>query len=410
MRVSEGKSYYEVMGLSADASPEEVKRRFRELALKYHPDRNRDRPEYHELFIQINTAYEVLNDPNRRAAYDLNLRDEARRNAARNGAAAPKAGARPGFQGRPPDFGASHSGAASDTIPGRNQRERERVAAERLRIELTRLLQDAKHSYQRGHLREAQRLCEDILRIAPRVGAAHDILGDICMRQGRVDEAIERYTVAAQMSRNPGEILAKLNRAATLRSTGRDSAYAAVPNQPPLRPAQRNGFRIAVLSFGFVLIAFLMYWGQTIDRTPLGWMLVPHWTLSHLCVMALDGLLAGVTLAAGIWIRPLDEELLFRTLGRAGRGIPLGVLLGLMSILSMPLALVIYICWSVYHSAVSRSLITVFAATWVLTILFTFFSPSDAQTETMLLGGNVVFLTMLVGWFIGDLFRPTWAL
>jgi hypothetical protein len=126
--------------------------------------------------------------------------------------------------------------------------------------------------------------------------------------------------------------------------------------------------------------------------------------------MALDGLLAGVTLAAGIWIRPLDEELLFRTLGRAGRGVPLGILLGLMSLLSMPLALVVYMCWSVYHNAVSRSLITVFSAACALTFLFTFSAPSEAQTETMLFGGNVVFLAMLIGWFIGDLFRPSWAL
>ena len=55
--MSEGKSYYEVMGLSTDASPDEVKRRFRELALKYHPDRNRNNPEFHELFIQINSAF-----------------------------------------------------------------------------------------------------------------------------------------------------------------------------------------------------------------------------------------------------------------------------------------------------------------------------------------------------------------
>ncbi len=406
--MSEGKTHYEVLGLAQDASPDEIKRRFRELALKYHPDRNRDRPEFHELFIRINGAYEVLNDPNRRAAYDLNLRDEARRAAARKATAPPPPPGRPG-PARPNGAHARPGGPMNGAPPGpvgaATQREREK-----LRLELHRLLEDAKLSYARGHLREAQRTCEDILRIA-RVGAAHDILGDIAMRQGRVDEAVEHYTVAAQMSRHPGMILSKLNRAVAIRS-GAGTGMHAPPagSRGPLAPAARNGYRMAALAFGFSLILFLMLWGHSVDRTALGWPLVPHWTLSHLCVLGLDGLLAGLALAAGIWIRPFDEELFYSSLGPRGRGVPLGLLLGFLAALSMPLALLVYIGSAAFQGAVSRSLITVFAVASALTFAFTFFSPSDAQTETLLFGGNVLFLGMLVGWFIGDLFRPSWAL
>lgn len=63
------RDYYEVLGLSKGASDEEIKRAFKRLAFKYHPDRNKD-PDAGEKFSEINEAYQVLSDPNKRAAYD----------------------------------------------------------------------------------------------------------------------------------------------------------------------------------------------------------------------------------------------------------------------------------------------------------------------------------------------------
>ena len=61
--------YYEVLGVSRDATPEQVKRAFRQKAMKYHPDRNKSE-DAHDRFKAINSAYEVLSDPERRAMYD----------------------------------------------------------------------------------------------------------------------------------------------------------------------------------------------------------------------------------------------------------------------------------------------------------------------------------------------------
>ena len=61
--------YYEILGISRDASDEEVKKAFRKLAFQYHPDRNRN-DGAEEKFKEINEAYEVLSDANKRAAYD----------------------------------------------------------------------------------------------------------------------------------------------------------------------------------------------------------------------------------------------------------------------------------------------------------------------------------------------------
>lgn len=63
------RDYYEVLGISKDATDEEVKKAFRKLAFKYHPDHNHDNGAA-ESFKEVNEAYEVLSDHNKRSAYD----------------------------------------------------------------------------------------------------------------------------------------------------------------------------------------------------------------------------------------------------------------------------------------------------------------------------------------------------
>lgn len=62
--------YYELLGVARNASDTEMKKAFRRLAMKYHPDRNKDNPNAEEQFKKIKEAYEVLSDPQKRAAYD----------------------------------------------------------------------------------------------------------------------------------------------------------------------------------------------------------------------------------------------------------------------------------------------------------------------------------------------------
>src|SRR3954468_20417539 len=64
------KDYYEVLGVNKDASSEEIKKSYRKLAMKYHPDRNPDNPKAEEQFKEAKEAYEVLSDADKRAAYD----------------------------------------------------------------------------------------------------------------------------------------------------------------------------------------------------------------------------------------------------------------------------------------------------------------------------------------------------
>ena len=66
----EYKDYYKVLGVDRKATGDEIKRAYRKLALKYHPDRNPGKAQAEEKFKEINEAYQVLSDSEKRARYD----------------------------------------------------------------------------------------------------------------------------------------------------------------------------------------------------------------------------------------------------------------------------------------------------------------------------------------------------
>ncbi len=64
------RDYYEVLGINRDASEDEIKKAYRKLAMKYHPDRNPDNPKSEESFKEAKEAYEILSDASKRTTYD----------------------------------------------------------------------------------------------------------------------------------------------------------------------------------------------------------------------------------------------------------------------------------------------------------------------------------------------------
>ena len=66
----EKRDYYEILGINKDASQSEIKKSFRSLARKYHPDKNPDNPESEIKFKEVQEAYAILSDPNEKRKYD----------------------------------------------------------------------------------------------------------------------------------------------------------------------------------------------------------------------------------------------------------------------------------------------------------------------------------------------------
>ena len=85
--MAEKRDYYEVLGVDKNASEDEIKRAYKKLARKYHPDMNPGDKEAEEKFKEINEANEVLSDPEKKARYDQF-----------------------GFAGTDPNYGAGQSG------------------------------------------------------------------------------------------------------------------------------------------------------------------------------------------------------------------------------------------------------------------------------------------------------------
>jgi curved DNA-binding protein len=102
------KDYYQVLGIDKGASEKDVRRAFRALAAKHHPDRNRDDPGAEERFKEINEAYTVLSDAEKRAVYD------------RYGSEGPRAGGMPGggFPGGFPGGGRVYTNVRPEDAAG----------------------------------------------------------------------------------------------------------------------------------------------------------------------------------------------------------------------------------------------------------------------------------------------------
>jgi molecular chaperone DnaJ len=104
------RDFYEVLGVNRDASEEDIKKSYRKMAMKYHPDRNPDSKESEEKFKQCKEAYEILSDSQKRAAYDQYGHAGVDQNA---GAGGFRGG--PGFNG---DFSDAFSDIFGDIFGG----------------------------------------------------------------------------------------------------------------------------------------------------------------------------------------------------------------------------------------------------------------------------------------------------
>ena len=122
------KDFYQVLGISEKATPEEIKKAYRRLAKQHHPDANPNNPKAGETFKEISEAHGVLSDADKRKKYDLMRRLGAFDPTSRRSGSAPGGGSRGGAAGNPEtfdfgEFGSMGLGDIFSSIFGRGKKE-----------------------------------------------------------------------------------------------------------------------------------------------------------------------------------------------------------------------------------------------------------------------------------------------
>ena len=105
---------YQTLGVARGASEADIKKAYRKLAKELHPDRNKDNPKASERFSQATSAYDLLNDKDKRARFDRGEIDGDGNPAAPFGFGGGGAGPRPGASGGPGGFSSSFGGGEAD--------------------------------------------------------------------------------------------------------------------------------------------------------------------------------------------------------------------------------------------------------------------------------------------------------
>jgi len=201
------RNYYEVLGLPPGATTDQIKKKYRELARKFHPDVAQDKTLSQLTFTQINQAYNILSNPERRAQYNGTLQNMTapsapaqspvtRTTAGQSGAAAPAS--------RP-------AASAPETSPPPPAPSKPASPVKSLAF--TEMLSRAENAIMAGKPVEARAFCVRILEADPRHVRAMEILGDALVQMGRQEEAAVQYRQALQVAPS-SMIQAKLNRVA----------------------------------------------------------------------------------------------------------------------------------------------------------------------------------------------------
>lgn len=433
--------YYKLLGLSPVVTPDEIKKRYRELARRYHPDVNPS-PEAANKIKLINEAYHILGDPDRRSVYDAErfLRErpvQPSRPPQTPPRPAPSTPPPPPNPGRPHANTQSHPfseragydgfgrtapdpfpSAQTHAAPRRSTASGARASSERSGTgrfnAVDRLVAEAQLAFINHRYNEAESLCQQALTIDYRNAVAHEILGDVWRKRGNWDNATSAYSYAVQFNPRNMSVQAKLER--ILERSGKP--LAAGPTIVNTTPGWSRWMEGAGRERGLSilnLVLFLAFCGIFI-----GVALSPGMDsgegvpINLLFTLIGQGLIAGILLAFNARMRPITEELLTREVKPDNRVSPitLGALLTMFALVWFYASLLVYIGTGVIRNKVSPSVLRVYGTVLVLIAGFAaFYKPESGLTSgpngilIVTFAGNALFPAMLAGWAIGDVLR-----
>ena len=416
--MSSFKDYYAILGLSPIASPVEVKKRYRELVRKYHPDVNSS-PDAANRILAINEAYHTLGETEKRSHYDAlrvlsrNGRPTRTQQSAPYGQPADSAGneARTGveFNG----FGTTASAENAGFPAKPNQRTAPRktaVAPDDIVIE--RMLMEARLAYVNRQFQKAEKYCLEVVKLTPTCAPAHELLGDVYAREGDTSRATTAYSYALQFNPRGRSAQTKMEQLVGNRITSQRPNQTVFTTQRfavPAVPFSAAAFSaMSAIAACAILLAFITLFlspGGVASFAPCGfqiaWSLIP--------ALLLGGVGGGILLAFYGQVRPSRLELWKTPLPEDVLPLKMGIFLIVTSLVSFYLSFAAWVAVGLAKKPLSVSILRSYGVAFALTLLSTFaYHPTnDSPPQTLFIGiaGSVVFPAVLVGWFLGDKFR-----
>lgn len=411
---SDLQDYYQILGVSPGVSAEELKRRFRSLARKYHPDVNKT-PEAAEQFKTINEAYQILGDPARRAVYDaerlLRAHPRSPQPPARQAPAYPQERAEFNGFGRaasPPGAGSSPRGATASRAADQTRSAQPPESA-------AHLIAEARLAFVNRRYIDVESLCRQAIGLDARNAAAYEILGDLFARRGEERHAATYYAYAVQFNPPNRAVQLKLERMFGRKPGGAQKVttrpVARRAWNSPFTGAHRDIYLVSLsvlLLIGFVstLVAFVQHPGS-----PLGGVLPWGATMSAnlVCALLIEGVFSGILLTLFSGMRPLSEELMTLDTVSSPRPGLLALVLMLLALLWFYASLLTYSGVALLRNRLSMSLLRIYGLVVMMNLLFagvygivTF--PSYGY-QAAAFAGNILFPAVVLGWLIGDAIR-----
>lgn len=384
------RDYYEVLGVPPNATDEQIRRRFRELARKYHPDVNHS-PDAEHRFKEITEAYRVLSSPSLRADYDLMRRSaQSARTGTGNATTTPPPRSRPfssqgstGRQQRP-------SGASSAYTSARSAE-----------IQAQQLLQSAMLAYARGNLHEAQVLAKRVLRLQRHNAQAYEILGDVYRQERRIEEAIAMFTCALQCNPRSASAQSKLD--ALLRQRyfyGTEPPRTAGASILWTRYGQVLGWTVVAM-----LVLAPWYLALETDGVFQGIGFISRWSGALALLMLTASMLSGALLALGGRIEPIAQVVWWpHRQGLPQARLAVAGLLGVLGLFAFYASAFLYLLIASTQNAFHRTLNRVVGTVVALTIGFVL-SYAPAREQVVLFAPNLLWFGVLCGWAFGDSVR-----
>ena len=256
------RNFYEILGVPPTATKEEIKKKYRELARKFHPDLVEDKALGQKVFSQVNQAYRVLGDADRRAQYDATLDTGQNRapsgpgrsvssnytvmpgspsgsngvsDADRMSAAQSSAARQAGMNGQAAQAPNPHT-SYSQAPYSQAARAPYQPASGDAEAQLT----DAEGALMSGDIARAMSVCQTVLKANPSSVRAFGILGDAYVQMKAYAEAQRAYQQALAIG--PSSIIqGKLNRLAGLQAPPRSTEPAPSAPAAQQQPAKTAG-------------------------------------------------------------------------------------------------------------------------------------------------------------------------